>query len=315
MAKKKRQMAEYRYYKMPGNAVFFALQGERWRQEYGRDIDFLHFHNYLEIGYCFSGNGIMTLGKKEYEYRGGNYTIIPSNYLHTTNSTSGTISSWEYLFVDVDRLLGKMASGTPGYLDQMRRRINSRAVFGRSQETPEAAELIRMTLDVLRKKEAFAQEEAEGLIFAVLAEIARGGVEDWREEEAAGTKGRVRSDELILQIMDYISEHYEENLKMCDIARYAHISETHLRRIFSGHLHMSPLEYLNRVRIQAACEYLKKTDDPIAAIQARCGFSVSSTFNRNFRQVTGMTPVEWRNRPENYERQILKFQIHSEKGW
>ena len=100
-----------------------------------------------------------------------------------------------------------------------------------------------------------------------------------------------------------------------DIAEFAHISETHLRRIFSSHLNMSPLEYLNRVRIHAACEYLKKTDDSIALIQARCGFTVSSTFNRNFRRVTGVSPAEWRNRPENYERQILKFRIHSEKGW
>ena len=78
MAKKKRQMAEYRYYKMPGNAVFFALQGERWRQKYEREIDFLHFHNFLEIGFCYSGSGVMTLGEQDYEYHGGDFTVIPS---------------------------------------------------------------------------------------------------------------------------------------------------------------------------------------------------------------------------------------------
>ena len=29
----------------------------------------------------------------------------------------------------------------------------------------------------------------------------------------------------------------------------------------------------------------------------------------------GVTPVEWRKRPENYEQQLLNFNIHSEKGW
>ena len=32
-------------------------------------------------------------------------------------------------------------------------------------------------------------------------------------------------------------------------------------------------------------------------------------------RVTGMTPLEWRKRPENYEQQLLKFDIHSEEGW
>ena len=29
----------------------------------------------------------------------------------------------------------------------------------------------------------------------------------------------------------------------------------------------------------------------------------------------GVTPMEWRRRPENYERELLKFDIHSEEGW
>ena len=60
MARKKRQVAEFRYYKMPDNCALFALLGERWRQKYERDIDFLHFHNYLEIGYCYDGSRRIT---------------------------------------------------------------------------------------------------------------------------------------------------------------------------------------------------------------------------------------------------------------
>ena len=102
MARKKKQVAEFRYYQMPENRVLFALLGEKWRQQYGRDINYLHFHNYLEIGYCYEGSGYMTLGEKEISYHGGMFTVIPKNYLHTTNSMPGKLSSWEYLFVDVE---------------------------------------------------------------------------------------------------------------------------------------------------------------------------------------------------------------------
>ena len=80
-------------------------------------------------------------------------------------------------------------------------------------------------------------------------------------------------------------------------------------------MNAGPLEYINQVRISMACEQLKRTDEPIAEIAAKCGFSTNSTFNRNFRQYMGVTPMEWRRRPENYERELLKFDIHSEEGW
>ena len=313
MARKKRQVAEFRYYKMPDNCALFALVGEKWRQEYGRDIDLLHFHNYLEIGYCYDGSGVMVLGEKEYPYSGSEFTFIPKNYLHTTNSTPGTISSWEYIFVDVDRLLSKAVSGTPGHLENMIQRINSRAIFAKHEEYPMLAKKLRRIMDVMRSHESFCQEEAEGLMLAFLAEIARQN--DSESEKNGKYWEGVKSDELIFRILDYISEHYSEDLKVSDIAEWTHISETHFRRIFTSYMNMSPLDYINQVRIRAACEYLKKTDESVAMIAAKCGFPVSSTFNRNFRHIMGVSPAEWRRRPENYEQQILKFQIHSEEGW
>lgn len=49
--------------------------------------------------------------------------------------------------------------------------------------------------------------------------------------------------------------------------------------------------------------------------RTKCGFTTNSTFNRNFKQLMGVTPLEWRKRPESYEQQLLRFDIHSEKGW
>lgn len=314
MGKKKKQVAEYRYYIMPENCALFALLGEKWRQKYERDIDYLHFHNYLEIGYCYEGEGIMTLGEHEYTYHGEEFTVIPANYLHTTNSFPGdNLSSWEYLFVDVDILIDKAISGA-ARAGQLKRRINSRAIFSKAGSHPRLARFIREIMNVMRDGKEYCQEEAEGLMISLLAEVARlNGRFVQRTEE--DTRGGVNGGKLILQILDYISEHYHEPLKVCDIAAWAHISETHFRRIFSSYMNMSPLEYINSVRIRAACEYLRKTDDSVAIIAAKSGFSTVSTFNRNFRRITGTSPEEWRKLPENYEQQILKFLVHSEKGW
>lgn len=314
MGKRKKQVAEYRYYKMPENCALFALLGEKWRQKYEREIDYLHFHNYLEIGFCYEGEGIMTLGETEYTYQGGEFTVIPANYLHTTNSLPGNkLSSWEYLFVDVDALLSKSAAGA-ARIGQLKRKINSRAIFSKASSQPRIAGFIREIMNTIRRGAEYYQEEAEGLMISLLTEIARLNSICMPETEE-NTRGGVKEGQLIFRILDYISEHYREPLKVCDIAAWAHISETHLRRIFSSHMKMSPLEYINSVRVRAACESLRKTDDSVAIIAAKSGFSVISTFNRNFRRITGTSPEEWRKLPENYERQILKFRVHSEKGW
>ena len=89
-------------YQLPPGSPILALLGEKWVQNYGdRTADRLHFHNYMELGYCYYGAGDVVLGDDTYRFSGQQFTVIPSNFPHTTNSDPGNISRWEYLFVDV----------------------------------------------------------------------------------------------------------------------------------------------------------------------------------------------------------------------
>lgn len=313
MARKKKQMAEFRYYSLPPGNCILALLGEKWVQHYGRGIDYLHFHNYLEIGYCYSGNGMMTLGKEDLKFTGGEVTVIPSRYLHTTNSAEDTVSRWEYLFVDVEGILKKHLKDNPVRLEKMIKRINSRALFRRDRRL---AEPIIAIMEIIRNEKEYYQEQAEGIMFAFLAEVARINAEtDEKFSDKIPGEGMRSTNGVIARALEYISDHYNEQIKVSDIAREFHISETHFRRMFEAYMHLSPLEYINLVRIQTACEYLKKTDETIADIAAKCGYTTLSTFNRNFSRITGTNPAEWRKNPVNYELQILEFDIHSEEGW
>lgn len=308
--KRKKPKMEFRYYQMPSGSPMLALLGEKWVQNYGRDIDYLHFHNYLEIGFCYEGQGTLTLGEEDVRFSGREFSVIPRNYPHTTNSDWNTMSRWEYLFIDVEGFLHKM-SDNPLRAEKLIRRINSRALFLKEAEHGTIAAKILRIFDIMRTSEEFYLEEACGSLLSLLAEIARiNRPSDEKEIEERG-----RATNIISKALDYVSSHYMEDTKVEDIARYCHMSETHFRRLFSDYMHMGPLEYINTVRVQAACEHLRKTDESVADIAHKCGFTTNSTFNRNFRQIMGTTPMEWRKKPEHYERQLLKFDIHSEEGW
>lgn len=312
MAKKrKKPKMEFRYYQMPAGSPILALLGQKWRQNYGRNIDYLHFHNYLEIGFCYEGEGHLIIGADTARFSDREFTVFPPNYPHTTNSDPGTISQWEYLFIDVEGFLRSFLDN-PVKAEKMIQRIYSKARFEKETDKPSMAAKILEIMNIMRNGEEFYLEEAKGILASLLAEIARDN-RNVEEEKVSEEKGKITN--LVSRSLDYISDHYMEDIKIEDLAKSCHISETHFRRVFTSYMKITPLEYINTVRIQTACELLQKTDDPVADIAHKCGFTTNSTFNRNFKQLMGVTPVEWRKRPENYEQQLLNFDIHSEEGW
>lgn len=312
MAKKRKPRMEFRYYEIPAGCPVLALLGEKWVKNYGRDVDYLHFHNHYEIGYCYSGEGILTLKDEDCEFRGDMFSLIPRNYPHTTNSAVGTISKWEYLFVDVDGFLEEMYRDNPLLADQLIRRINRKAHFYRVGEIPEMAVMVRQMLEIMRQGKEFYQEEMKGVLLAFLIEVARIN----REEEDSGmSQKEIPPGTLIARALDYISDYYDKPIRVEQLAEACHISETHFRRVFSQCMHMTPVEYLNRVRIKMACDRLKTTNDQVNVVAAQVGFSSLSTFNRNFKEIMGKTPQEWRKKPEHYERKLLNYDIKTHEGW
>lgn len=310
MSKKKKPKMEYRYYEMPTDSPVLALLGEKWIQNYGRNIDYLHFHNHLEIGFCYSGKGILTLEDEDRIFTGGMFSVIPKNFPHTTNSDGETLSSWEYLFIDADTFLAEFYHDNPIMADRMIRRVNRKVHFCKVTEMPEMVELIHQIMEIMRNRRELYLEEAKGIVLALLVEIAR-----WNKVEGEAEGKPVGNSSLISPALDYISEFPDRQIRIEELAQMCHISETHFRRSFSECMNMTPVEYINWVRIKTACDELKKTNDSIGDIAVRTGFTTLSTFNRNFQKVMGISPHEWRKNPEHYERKLLNYDIKTQEGW
>lgn len=96
MSRRRKSKMQYRYYQVPDGCPFLTLLGQKWVQSYGKGIDYLHFHNYMEFGYCYDGRGELVIADKSFRFEGGQFSVIPQNCPHTTNSDPGTKSRWEY---------------------------------------------------------------------------------------------------------------------------------------------------------------------------------------------------------------------------
>ena len=98
----------------------------------------------------------------------------------------------------------------------------------------------------------------------------------------------------INQVLAHLAEHLGDKLCESDLARYAGMEASTFSRFFRRHTGMPFIRYLNRMRLNRACELLIGTTKPIADIGFDCGFNNLSNFNRHFLSHKAMPPSQFR---------------------
>lgn len=310
MGKKKMKKVEFRYYETPQNEAVLALMGDRWVRKYGWNIDYLHFHNLLEIGYCYRGNGTLSLEEKDHRYETGTVTIIPKNLPHTTLSDEHDICYWEFLYIDVEQTISQFYKEETPFERELVQRINQKGLIIHEKKNPKLTALIKGIFDEMRNKKEFYKDSVRALSLSLLLEIARENEDKTKQKKTAAT-GKM----LIKKALDYTNLYYNQAIKIEDLAEVCHMSETNFRRRFEESMNMTPVEYINLVRVQKACELMIKSNDSMTVIATKVGFPTPSTYNRNFKKIVGSSPYQWKRNPDNYEGKLLNCKISALKGW
>src|SRR5699024_4226543 len=95
-------------------------------------------------------------------------------------------------------------------------------------------------------------------------------------------------------VKHYINQNYREPITLDMLARIGNINKYYLAHTFKQDLGVSPIEYLNQVRIKEAKILLETTNYTIAEIARFNGFSSQSFFSQAFRREVDQTPSEYR---------------------
>lgn len=102
------------------------------------------------------------------------------------------------------------------------------------------------------------------------------------------------SQRQLVQVLDYINDHLDQEIKLADLAALIGMSQFHFSHLFKQSIAITPYQYLLQQRIERAKQLLKQTDQPILEIALQCGFNSHSHLSKQFRQLTGMTPTSYR---------------------
>lgn len=103
-------------------------------------------------------------------------------------------------------------------------------------------------------------------------------------------------DQLILSAQDYIEAHYSEDISVERVAGLVNMSKRNFIRRFKQAVQTTPLEYIQRVKIEAAKKALERGQKNIQALTHQVGYSDSKTFRSVFKRLTGVTPQDYRNK-------------------
>ncbi len=96
------------------------------------------------------------------------------------------------------------------------------------------------------------------------------------------------------RVTEFITENYERDLALAEMARTAGVSPFHFAREFKRATGLAPHQYLIKVRLERAKAWLADSELPIVEIGLRAGFNNQSHFTRLFHKHTGMTPKSYR---------------------
>ena len=261
-----------------------------------------HWHYFVEILYMVEGKAYVEAGEENYVLEPGDLIVFYPQMAHAIYSTGQLPIRYYVLKFD------------PAHLN-----ISGSALPSISSLISMAA--VEQKLSVYFSKEKFNQEKMKQLIQGsvktleekqfgydiimhsnyclLMAEILR----VWKQE---GFQIKKRKKETVLsekftEVSEYISQHYQEDLSVAELAEKFHMSYSYFAAIFKEYYGQTCKEMILTVRLQKAEDLLQFTDFDLTYISQETGFCDCSHFIKAFKQKYGVTPRKYRMKEKSFD--------------
>lgn len=253
----------------------------------------LHYHDFLEIGYCEKGSGLFYVDGEVIPFTGPCCTIIYGGQIHIAQGLFPPNSPedwnlWQFSYISLKRLFTDTDLMQAGSLKAMSPHLYDFPPLFSQPQDPILYDLIYAIID-----EAAALKEGyltamRGLITALLA----------RHSRYMTPAANIRQDqEQILarlgSVLVYINQHYTEDVSIEQLTEASGTSKSTLQRDMIAFTGMAPLEYIHHLRMKRAT-LLLANGQPVADVAFDVGYNTLSSFNRHFLHAFGMSPTQWR---------------------
>ena len=255
----------------------------------------IHTHEFHELVVILTGHGRHVTDQEEYPIDAGDVFLVRGNMAHGYAKTD-RMTLVNVMF-DPKRLEIPMGllRDLPGYqaLFHVEPRLRDYGGFRSrlrvtEEELAEVAGQIARLQQELKRRDPGYRFQACAHLMSLIGFVSR----CYSRSDRHIDRPLLRMGE----VLSHIDRHYRERITLRQLVRVAKMSESTLMRTFRRVLGRSPIEHVIRIRVVKAAELLRQGDMRVTEAAFACGFSDSNYFSRQFRQVMGVSPRDYRTR-------------------
>lgn len=230
------------------------------------------------LHFIVKGSGSFDVDGVKHELNQGDFFLLrPSVETYYEASAS---SPWEYYWIGFN---GEKAEEVLRYL-----KIDAHRHVGQSRNQ---SLVIQRFESILRP--AILADSNQLLLQQYLYEIlgafhTQTTSREWREEE---------NRRYSYSFITYVKHYYQNtNLKITEIAKAFGLNQSYFSQVIKSEMGMTPNEYLSFFRMEESSRLLLRSDKSVKEIGALVGYDNPLTFSRAFKNVHGVSPIEYRKK-------------------
>jgi len=257
-----------------------------------------HYHNELEFFFMSHGSAIITLDDVSHYIEADQFILILPGTAHSVHSVDTKPFFYHLVNFDIKILKNnaKSISDILYYSKTDNRVANLEYIIKKdSQRGKLIIELFRMLVDLLKKKPFAYEVGVMGYLDLIIFNIIN-------STSVYENENKTNTNEL-QPALEYIANNYMHPISLDTLANISAMSKYYFIRLFSKTFGMTPIEYINKVRMDRACDLLASEEDMrILEIALAVGFNDLSYFNRLFKRIVGIPPAKYRQHLQNQKR-------------
>jgi len=254
--------------------------------------EYVHYHDFLELGYCEGGSGIFIVDGKSIPFQGKCISIIYPGQIHIAKSISQNKSFWHFLYIDMYSLFFNFPAPLINSLKASNARNYSFPNIISKVENKNMYELVEAILNEAAKMQTNCIQIIQGMLYSLLTMHGRYMVQEM--------KGKLSKKESLLKelgkVINFISTNYMKPITIDDLEEVSSLSRATLERKFLEYAGKSPMQYIHELRLNQAAVMLIDNTSSIMDISFDVGYQTLSCFNRQFLKYYKMSPSEYRKK-------------------
>lgn len=275
-------------YKKEGNEPISSFFVKRIKEPV-LDINW-HFHEEYEIIWILQGNGIRLVGDNLSNFQSGELVLVGPNIPHLWRTTKD-VSSVDRIIIKFDECPGGInLFSLPEFasIKALLKKAETGISFGSEtiKEVPH---------QIMELSKADGSQKLICLL-SILSILSRSSDIELLSSPFLKISPHNLEENRLSKVITYISENYDKDLVLKDMADIASMTIQSFCRFFKKRTNKTFIQFLNEYRIGKACVLLVENKLSVTEIWYELGFNSSTNFNKIFKKIYHCTPMEYRKK-------------------